>query len=205
MKLPVYSQQGKKSTKTVEVDDRLFDTSVNKDLMAQYVYVYLSNQRESVAHTKDRSEVSGGGKKPWRQKGTGRARAGSIRSPLWVGGGVCFGPKPRTYKQKVNKKERKKVYLWALSQKITDGDLIVVEEFDFSSPKTKEACLTLKNLGVEKGLVVVSNDMVNSILSMRNIEKIELKEAHSVNVYDILRYEEIVVPQKLLPEMLKGV
>ncbi|MCK4277849.1 MAG: 50S ribosomal protein L4 [Desulfurellaceae bacterium] len=202
MKIDVLNKQGNKKG---EVDININVGNVSSLCVSRIVKAYLANKRRGTASSKTRGDVSGGGKKPWRQKGTGRARAGSIRSPLWVGGGVCFGPKPRTYKQKVNKKERKKVYLWALSQKITDGDLIVVEEFDFSSPKTKEACLTLKNLGVEKGLVVVSNDMVNSILSMRNIEKIELKEAHSVNVYDILRYEKIVVPQKLLPEMLKGV
>lgn len=202
MKIDVLDKQGSKKG---EVDININVGNVSSLCVSRTVKAYLANKRRGTASSKTRGDVSGGGKKPWRQKGTGRARAGSIRSPLWVGGGVCFGPKPRTYKQKVNKKERKKVYLWALSQKITDGDLIVVEEFDFSSPKTKEACLTLKNLGVEKGLVVVSNDMVNSILSMRNIEKIELKEAHSVNVYDILRYEKIVVPQKLLPEMLKGV
>ncbi len=202
MKIDVLDKQGSKKG---EVDININVGDVSSLCVSRIVKAYLANKRRGTASSKTRGDVSGGGKKPWRQKGTGRARAGSIRSPLWVGGGVCFGPKPRTYKQKVNKKERKKVYLWALSQKIADGDLIVVEEFDFSSPKTKEACLTLKNLGVEKGLVVVSNDMVNSILSMRNIEKIELKEAHSVNVYDILRYEKIVVPQKLLPEMLKGV
>ena len=202
MKIDVLDKQGSKKG---EVDININVGNVSSLCVSRTVKAYLANKRRGTASSKTRGDVSGGGKKPWRQKGTGRARAGSIRSPLWVGGGVCFGPKPRTYKQKVNKKERKKAYLWALSQKITDGDLIVVEEFDFSSPKTKEACLTLKNLGVEKGLVVVSNDMVNSILSMRNIEKIELKEAHSVNVYDILRYEKIVVPQKLLPEMLKGV
>jgi large subunit ribosomal protein L4 len=202
MKIDVLNKQGNKKG---EVDININVGDVSSLCVSRTVKAYLANKRRGTASSKTRGDVSGGGRKPWRQKGTGRARAGSIRSPLWVGGGVCFGPKPRTYKQKVNKKERKKVYLWALSQKITDGDLIVVEEFDFSSPKTKEACLTLKNLGVEKGLVVVGNDMVNSILSMRNIEKIELKEAHSVNVYDILRYEKIVVPQKLLPEMLKGV
>ncbi len=202
MKIDVLNKQGNKKG---EVDININVGDVSSLCVSRIVKAYLANKRRGTASSKTRGDVSGGGKKPWRQKGTGRARAGSIRSPLWVGGGVCFGPKPRTYKQKVNKKERKKVYLWALSQKITDGDLIVVEEFDFSSPKTKEACLTLKNLGVEKGLVVVNNDMVNSILSMRNIEKIELKEVHSVNVYDILRYKKIVVPQKLLPEMLKGV
>lgn len=202
MKIDVLNKQGNKKG---EVDININVGDVSSLCVSRIVKAYLANKRRGTASSKTRGDVSGGGKKPWRQKGTGRARAGSIRSPLWVGGGVCFGPKPRTYKQKVNKKERKKVYLWALSQKIADGDLIVVEEFDFSSPKTKEACLTLKNLGVEKGLVVISNDMVNSILSMRNIEKIELKEANSVNVYDILRYEKIVVPQKLLPEMLKGV
>ncbi|MEA1995003.1 MAG: 50S ribosomal protein L4 [Campylobacterota bacterium] len=202
MKIDVLNKQGNKKG---EVDININVGDVSSLCVSRIVKAYLANKRRGTASSKTRGDVSGGGKKPWRQKGTGRARAGSIRSPLWVGGGVCFGPNPRTYKQKVNKKERKKVYLWALSQKIADGDLIVVEEFDFSSPKTKEACLTLKNLGVEKGLVVISNDMVNSILSMRNIEKIELKEANSVNVYDILRYEKIVVPQKLLPEMLKGV
>ncbi|MCD6129735.1 MAG: 50S ribosomal protein L4 [Deltaproteobacteria bacterium] len=202
MKIDVLNKQGNKKG---EVDININVGNVSSLCVSRIVKAYLANKRRGTASSKTRGDVSGGGRKPWRQKGTGRARAGSIRSPLWVGGGVCFGPKPRTYKQKVNKKEKKKVYLWALSQKITDGDLIVVEELDFSSPKTKEACLTLKNLGVEKGLVVVNNDMVNSILSMRNIEKIELKESHSVNVYDILRYKKIVVPQKLLPEMLKGV
>ncbi len=193
----------KRGDKKGEVDIDIDVGDVSPVCISRVIKAYLTNRRRGTASSKTRGDVSGGGRKPWRQKGTGRARAGSIRSPLWVGGGVCFGPKPRIYREKINKKERRKAYLWALLQKIKDGNLIVVEEFDFSSPKTKEACTALKNLGVEKGLVVVNNDMVNSILSVRNIKNIELREARSVNVYDILRYEKIVVPQKLLPEMLR--
>ncbi|MCD6223384.1 MAG: 50S ribosomal protein L4 [Deltaproteobacteria bacterium] len=201
MKVDVWDKQGNKRGETninIDVSD------VSPICVSRIVKAYLANSRRGTASSKTRGDVSGGGKKPWRQKGTGRARAGSIRSPLWVGGGVCFGPKPRTYKEKINKKERKKVYLWALSKKIIDGDLLVVEEFDFSSPKTKEACKILKNLNIEKGLVIVSGDMINTILSMRNIKRIDLKETHSVNAYDILRYKKIVIPQKLLPEMLRS-
>ncbi len=172
-------------------------------LFNRVVRAMLMNKRQGTVSTKTRGEVSGGGKKPWRQKGTGRARAGSIRSPLWVGGGVIFGPKPRDFDLKMNKKEKKLAFSVALAQRIADGGVIVIDGLKFEKPKTKDAFELVKKLNLGKALFVLSSGMENEYLSLRNIEGVEVRNIDSLNVYDVLRFRKIVIPKELV-EKLNG-
>ncbi|WP_025270580.1 50S ribosomal protein L4 [Hippea sp. KM1] len=172
-------------------------------LFNRVVRAMLMNARQGTVSTKTRGEVSGGGKKPWRQKGTGRARAGSIRSPLWVGGGVIFGPKPRDYDLKMNKKEKRTAFIEALAQRIQDGQLIVIDELNFEKPKTKDAYEIVKNLNLQKALFVLDKGMDNAYLSLRNISGIEVRNIDTLNTYDVLRFQNIVIP-KTVVEKLNG-
>ncbi len=176
--------------------------SVNKGvLFNRTVRTLLMNQRQGNASAKTRGEVSGGGKKPWKQKGTGRARAGSIRSPLFVGGGVVFPPKPKDYSLKMNKKEKRLAFIEALAQRIQENGLIIVDELSFDVPKTKEAYELLKKLNVEKALVVLENGMKNAYLSLRNIEGIEVKNVDTLNTYDLLRFRKIIAPRSVVEKI----
>ncbi len=172
-------------------------------LFNRVVRAMLMNARQGTVSTKTRGEVSGGGKKPWRQKGTGRARAGSIRSPLWVGGGVVFGPKPREFELKMNKKEKRLAFNEALVQRIEEGGLIVLDELKFEKPKTKDAYELVKKLNLRKALFVLQKGMENEYLSLRNIEGVEVRNVDALNVYDILRFRQIVVPKGVV-EKLNG-
>ncbi len=176
--------------------------SANKGvLFNRTVRTLLMNQRQGNASAKTRGEVSGGGKKPWKQKGTGRARAGSIRSPLFVGGGVVFPPKPKDYSLKMNKKEKRLAFIEALAQRIQENGLIIVDELSFDVPKTKEAYELLKKLNVEKALVVLENGMKNAYLSLRNIEGIEVKNVDTLNTYDLLRFRKIIAPRSVVEKI----
>jgi len=176
--------------------------SANKGvLFNRTVRTLLMNQRQGNASAKTRGEVAGGGKKPWKQKGTGRARAGSIRSPLFVGGGVVFPPKPKDYSLKMNKKEKRLAFLEALAQRIQENGLIIVDELQFEAPKTKEAYELLKKLSVEKALVVLENGMKNTYLSLRNIEGIEVKNVDTLNTYDLLRFKKIIAPKSVVEKI----
>jgi large subunit ribosomal protein L4 len=170
-------------------------------LFNRVVRAMLMNLRQGTVSAKTRGEVSGGGKKPWRQKGTGRARAGSTRSPLWVGGGVIFGPKPRDYEIKMNKKERKAAFEEALAQKISNEQIIVLDELKFDKPKTKEAYGIVKKLNLKKALFVLDKGMENAYLSLRNIKGVEVKNVDTVNTYDILRFPNIVVPKSVVEKL----
>ncbi len=170
-------------------------------LFNRVIRAMLMNARQGTASTKTRGEVSGGGKKPWRQKGTGRARAGSIRSPLWVGGGVIFGPKPRDFDLKMNKKEKKLAFNEALVQRIEEGGLIVLDELKFDKPKTKDAYELVKRLNLRKALFVLEKGMDNEYLSLRNIEGIEVRNIDSLNVYDVLRFKNIIIPKNVVEKL----
>lgn len=176
--------------------------SANKGvLFNRTVRTLLMNQRQGNASAKTRGEVSGGGRKPWKQKGTGRARAGSIRSPLFVGGGVVFPPKPKDYSLKMNKKEKRLAFVEALAQRIQENGLIVIDELSFDAPKTKEAYELLKKLNVSKALIVLENGMKNAYLSLRNIEGIEVKNVDTLNTYDLLRFRKIIAPRSVVEKI----
>ncbi len=170
-------------------------------LLNRVVRTILMNNRQYNASTKTRGEVSGGGKKPWKQKGTGRARVGSIRSPLFVGGGVIFGPKPKSYSLKMNKKEKKLAFAEAIMQKIQDGGLVVLDELNFETPKTREAYDILRKLNVKRALVVLEGGMKNAYLSLRNIEGIEVKNIDTLNTYDVLKSKKIIIPKSIVDKI----
>ena len=161
----------------------------------------LMNNRQGTVKVKTRGEVAGGGKKPWKQKGTGRARAGSIRSPLFVGGGVIFPPRPKEYSLKINKKEKKLAFLEAVVQRVQEGGFVVLDELKFDAPKTKEAYSMLKNLNIDKALVVLENNMRNEYLSLRNIGGISVKNIDSLNTYDLLRFKKIIMPKSVIEKI----
>ena len=187
----------------IQVDEK---TSPNQGVLFNRVTrSILMNARQGTASAKTRSYVAGGGKKPWKQKGTGRARAGSNRSPLWRGGGVIFGPTPRNYNIKINKKERKKSFNDALLQRIEDNGLVVVDNLEFDKPKTKDAVAVLKKLGVNKALIILDNNMENAYLSMRNIDGIEIRNISSLNTYDLLKFRKIVIPKSIIEKVNRRV
>ncbi len=189
----VYNQEGKEVSE-LKLNEAIFDLPWNADLVHQAMRIALANQRQILASTKDRSEVSGGGRKPWRQKGTGRARHGSIRSPLWKGGGITFGPtKERNFKLKINKKMARKAFLTALSTKAKDSELLVLDDLKLSAPKTKEMAKIMKNFPqVKKGLLVLSEK--NEILSRagRNLPNLGIINIDNLNILDILKYKHLI-------------
>lgn len=190
---------GKASGKAT-LADAIFGIEPNMHVMHRAVKAQRASWREGNSSTKGRSDVRGGGKKPWRQKGTGRARQGSIRSPQWVGGGVAFGPHPRSYDQKVNKKEIKLAMKSALSAKVNDKELIVVKPFDFKEPSTKEAVKILKALGVEgeRVTLVISNEDINTYFSFRNLQNVDILPVNDINTYEIIDNKKLVIVDECL-------
>ena len=189
----LYNTDGKK-VGDIELNESVFGAEIRADVMHEVVVNYLANQRQGTQSTKTRTEVRGGGIKPWRQKGTGRARQGSIRAPQWVGGGVALGPKPRDYRYTVNKKVRKLALKSALSSKVADEDIIVLEDLKFDGIKTKQMTEVLKNLGVtEKALIVLPENDKNVVLSARNIKGIATTFVGSINTYEILKYTKFII------------
>ncbi len=192
-KIDVYNVDGKKVS-DVELNESIFGIEPNEDIVHSVLINYLANQRQGTQSTKTRSEVSGGGKKPWRQKGTGRARQGSIRAPHWVGGGIALGPKPRSYKYRVNKKERRLAIKSVLSSKVLENQLVVVDKIDFKEIKTKQMVNTLNNLKVEgKTLIMLPEKNENVQKSSRNIEGVKTTLVNTINVYDLLKYTNLVI------------
>ncbi len=178
----------------IELNDSVFGVEVRADVMHEVVVNYLANQRQGTQSTKTRTEVSGGGIKPWRQKGTGRARQGSIRAPQWVGGGVALGPKPRDYRYSVNKKVRRLALKSALSSKVVDGDIIVLEDLKLDEIKTSRMAEILKNLGVtEKALIVLPENDKNVVLSSRNIEGVDTTFVGAINTYEVLGHTKCII------------
>ena len=188
----VYNIEGKE-VGTIELNDAIFGVEVNEHLMHMAVVQQLANKRQGTQKAKTRSEVSGGGRKPWRQKGTGHARQGSTRSPQWTGGGVVFAPTPRDYSFKLNKKEKRAALKSALTSRVQENKFIVVDEMNFGEIKTKNFQTMLNNLSVAKALVVLEEGNTNAVLSARNIEGVKTAGTNTINVYDILKYNTVIV------------
>ncbi len=191
-KVSVYNMEGKE-VETIELNDAIFGVEVNEHLVHMAVLQNLANKRQGTQKAKTRSEVRGGGRKPWRQKGTGHARQGSIRAPQWTGGGVVFAPVPRDYSFKLNKKEKRAALKSALTSRVNESKFVVVDELKLDAPKTKEFAKVMSNLGVDKALVVVGEGSENVVLSARNIYGIKTASTSTINVYDILKYDTFVV------------
>ena len=187
----VYNMEGKE-VGALELNDAVFGVEVNEHLVHLAVVAQLANKRQGTQKAKTRSEVSGGGRKPWRQKGTGHARQGSTRSPQWKGGGVVFAPTPRDYTIRLNKKEKRAALRSALTSRVQDNKFIVVDEFKFDEIKTKKFQNVMDNLKVSKALVVLGDNDQNTVLSARNIAGVKTSQVGSINVYDILKYNTVV-------------
>ena len=188
----VYNIEGKE-VGTIDLSDAVFGVEVNEHLLHMAVVQQLANKRQGTQKAKTRSEVSGGGRKPWRQKGTGHARQGSTRSPQWTGGGVVFAPTPRDYSFKLNKKEKRAALKSALTSRVEENKFIVVDEMKFEEIKTKNFQAMLNNLSVAKALVVLEEGNTNAVLSARNIEGVKTAGTNTINVYDILKYNTVIV------------
>lgn len=198
MKFPVYNQQGEK-TGEAELPAKIFEVPLNADLVHQVMVSQMANRRRVIAHTKGRGEVSGGGRKPWAQKHTGRARHGSIRSPIWKGGGVSAGPtKEKVYEQKIPRKMRRKALCMVLSEKAKENLLVLLEKLNFETPKTKMLAATLKKLPCkeQKSLLILPEMNQNVIMAARNIPRVKTMQAKDVNVLDLLQSRYLVMPQK---------
>ena len=187
----VYNMEGKE-VGALELNDAVFGVEVNEHLVHLAVVAQLANKRQGTQKAKTRSEVSGGGRKPWRQKGTGHARQGSTRSPQWKGGGVVFAPTPRDYTIRLNKKEKRAALRSALTSRVQDNKFIVVDELKFDEIKTKKFQNVMDNLKVSKALVVLADNNQNTVLSARNIAGVKTSQVGSINVYDILKYNTVV-------------
>ena len=188
----VYNIEGKEVDK-LELNDNVFGVEINEHLVHLAVVLYLANQRQGTQSALTRSEVSGGGRKPWRQKGTGHARQGSTRSPQWTGGGVVFAPKPRDYSMKMNKREKQIAMKSALTSKVQDAKLVVVDAFNLDEIKTSKFVQILDNLKAPKALVVTKDKDEKVVLSARNIPTVKTTMTNSLNVYDILKYDSLVL------------
>jgi len=192
-KITVFNTDGKQVGE-MDLRDDIFGIEIKEALLHQAVQVYLANQRQGTRAAKTRSEVRGGGRKPWRQKGTGRARVGTIRSPLWTGGGVVFAPKQRDYSQKLPKKMRRKALLSALSSKVANNEMIVLDKLSFEEPKTKLVVNVLNNLNVgEKALLVLKGKDETVQKSARNIPGVKTTLVNNLNVYEILKYDTLII------------
>jgi len=191
--IKVFNQEGKEVSE-LKLNEVIFDLPWNADLVHQAVRVALANKRQILASTKDRSEVSGGGRKPWRQKGTGRARHGSIRSPLWKGGGITFGPtKERNFKLKINKKMARQAFLTALSTKAKDSELLVLDDLKLSAPKTKEMAKIMKNFSqVKNSLLVLAGKNEDLKKAGRNLPNLRIINIDNLNILDILKYKHLI-------------
>ena len=193
-KVDVYDIKGKKVS-DIELADSVFGIEPNENIVHAVLVNYLANQRQGTQSTKTRAEVRGGGKKPWRQKGTGRARQGSIRAPQWIKGGIALGPKPSSYKYTVNKKERRLAIKSILSSKVLEKELTVVEKLELKEIKTKTMVKALADLKVEgKTLIVLPENNQNVLMSSRNIEGVKTITANNINVFDLLKYTNLILP-----------
>ncbi len=191
-KVSVFNMEGKE-VGTIDLNDAVFGVKVNEHLVHMAVVQHLANKRQGTQKAKTRSEVSGGGRKPWRQKGTGHARQGSTRSPQWTGGGVVFAPVPRDYSFKLNKKEKRAALKSALTDKVLNSNLIVIDELKFDEIKTKNFVNVMDNLKVQKGLVVIDENDTNVVMSARNVEGVDTTLVNTINVYDIMKAKKLVL------------
>ena len=201
LSVEVFNMEGK-VVRSVELPKKLFGAEPNKNLLAQAVRVYLANQREGTASTKGRGQIRGGGAKPWRQKGTGRARAGSIRAPHWRGGGVVFGPKPRDFSLALPKKMKRAALVSALSDKQREKKIVVVDDVKFKEPKTKLAGQMLKNLNLnKKSIIVLPTLEERELRALRNLADIKVTRVAELNTYDVLNYKQLLLSLKTIEEM----
>ena len=196
----VYNMEGKE-VGSIELNDAVFGVEVNEHLVHMAVVNQLANNRQGTQSAKTRSEVSGGGRKPWRQKGTGHARQGSTRAPQWTGGGIVFAPKPRDYSFKMNKKEKRIALLSALSSKVADNKIVVLDAFNLDEVKTKKFAEVMSNLKVDKALVVIEGENKNVVLSGRNIPTVKVSATNEINTYDVLKYETLVVTKAAVEKL----
>lgn len=196
----VYNMKGAE-VGSLELSDAVFGADIKEQLVHQAVVTYLANQRQGTQSALTRSEVSGGGKKPWRQKGTGNARQGSIRSPQWTGGGIVFAPKPRDYGKKMNKKERRAALFSVLTDKVNNDNLIALDEMKFDEIKTKNFVEVLNNLKADDALVILSESDKNVIFSGRNIPTVKVITTDSINTYDVLKYKKLIATQDALKKI----
>jgi large subunit ribosomal protein L4 len=200
-KVNVYNMSGEQ-VEEIELNENIFGIEENEHVVYEVVKNQLANKRQGTQSVKTRAEVRGGGRKPWRQKGTGRARQGSIRAPHWTGGGVTFAPKPRDYSYKVPKKVRRLAMKSVLSSKVENGELIVVDELNFDTPKTKEMVKVLSNLNSDKkALIVTANSDFNTIKSSSNIPNVATTVVNNLNVYDILKYNSFIITKEALTKV----
>ena len=200
-KIDVYSVEGKK-VKELELNENVFGIEPNENVVHSVVVNYLANQRQGTQSTKTRAEVSGGGRKPWRQKGTGRARQGSIRAPQWIKGGIALGPKSRSYTYKVNKKEKRLAIKSILSSKVSSNELVVVDKLQLKEIKTAEMVKIFANLKVEgKALVLLPENNENVQKSARNIEGVKTLTVNTINAYDLLKYSKLVVTEDTVKKL----
>ena len=187
----VYNKEGKEID-TLELNDAVFGVEVNEHLVHMAVVAQLANNRQGIQKAKTRSEVSGGGRKPWRQKGTGHARQGSTRAPQWTGGGMVFAPTPRDYTIRLNKKEKRAALKSALTSRVNENKFIVVDSLSFDEIKTKNFKAVMDNLKVSKALVVLDEESTNAAISAKNIPTVKTARVNTINVYDILKYNTVV-------------
>ena len=200
-KIDVYNIEGKKVS-DIELNENVFGIKPNEKIVHIALVNYMANQRQGTANTKTRAEVAGGGRKPWRQKGTGRARQGSIRAPQWIKGGIALGPKPRSYKYTVNKKERQLAVKSVLSSKVLENELVVVDSLPLNDIKTKEIVKALSNLKVEgKALIMLPEKNEKVQKSARNIEGVKTTLVETINVYDLLKYNKLVVTEDAVKKL----
>ena len=188
----VYNMEGNEVGK-MDLNDAVFGVEVNEHLVHMAVVAQLANNRQGTQKAKTRSEVSGGGRKPWRQKGTGHARQGSTRAPQWTGGGIVFAPTPRDYTIRLNKKEKRAALKSALTSKVQGSSLIVVDELKFDEIKTKNFTNVMNNLKVEKGLVVIADNDTNVVMSARNVADVDTTLVNTINVYDVMKAKTVVL------------
>ena len=196
----VYNIEGKEVGK-IDLSDAVFGVEVNEHLVHMAVVSQLANNRQGTQKAKTRSEVSGGGRKPWRQKGTGHARQGSTRAPQWTGGGVVFAPVPRDYSFKMNKREKRAALKSALTSRVEENEFIVIDEINFEEAKTKNFANILKSLDVSKALVVLEDDNKNAELSARNIADVKTAKTNTINVYDILKYNTVITTKAVVAKI----
>ena len=198
--IDVYNIEGKK-VDSVNLSEEIFGIEPNENIVHAVLINYLANQRQGTQSTKTRAEVRGGGRKPWRQKGTGRARQGSIRAPQWMKGGIALGPKPRSYKYAIPKKMRKLALKSVLTSKVEEKELIVVDKLELKEIKTKEMVKVLNNLNTKKALIVLSEKNLNVQASARNIENVKTTLVNTINVFDLLKYDNLVVTEDAIKKL----
>lgn len=206
MKVEVYKIDGTKLGEQVDLSDDIYAIEPNDHVIYMSVKAHLANQRQGTSKAKERHEVSGGGRKPWRQKGRGGARAGTTRSPLWVGGGTIFGPKPRNHRQKINKKVRRLARKSALSYKAKASQIVVIEDFNFDTPKTREFAAIMKNLNLygKRTLLLTNGNRENVYNSGRNIDRVKVLEADKVSTYDILNNQVLILQKGAIETIEKS-